>query len=79
MRGRDTMVIVSSLPDLHKTIPLMLETLHHLRVLDFGVTPSTSCCKDGQALAIESEDALSPQVSMASSYTTCMVKVALAY
>jgi len=32
------MVIVGSLPELHKTSPLMLGTLHHLGVLDFVVT-----------------------------------------
>jgi hypothetical protein len=32
------MVSVGSFPELHKTSPLMFETLHHLGVLDFVVT-----------------------------------------
>jgi hypothetical protein len=38
--GRATEVTVGSLPNLHKTSPLILGTLHHLGVLDFVVTHS---------------------------------------
>jgi hypothetical protein len=41
-QGRDTKVTVSNLPELHKTSSLMLGSLHHLRVLDFGVIDSMS-------------------------------------
>jgi hypothetical protein len=38
VRGRAIVVTVGSLPELHKTSPLMLGTLHHMGVLDFVVT-----------------------------------------
>jgi hypothetical protein len=40
VRGRATVVIVGSLPELHKTSSSMLGVLHHLGALDFVVTRS---------------------------------------
>jgi hypothetical protein len=40
VRERAIAVTVGSLPELHKNIPLMFGTLHHMEVLDFVATKS---------------------------------------